>query len=419
MTSNLTDSPPGIYRFALPNGLRVVHNYVPTVSMAVVNTLYDVGSRDEAPDHTGLAHLFEHLMFGGSVNIPDFDEQLQAAGGSSNAWTSNDFTCFHNTIPVHNIETTLWLESDRMLSLAFSNKALEVQRSVVVEEFKQVCLNRPYGDMAHGLFRMCYPGHPYSVPVIGRNFEDIEKTTQDDVRRWFFNHYAPDNAILSIVGNIPPDRLRQLVEKWYADIPRRDIAPRIIADPAPVTSPRLTEMEGNVPDTCITIAFRMDAYGKPGYIPADLITDILANGKASRFYRRLLMPGKHFSSIDASITGFEHPGLLLIHARLLNRGEKAEKEAIQAINDELSRLTDSPVGDDELNRCLNRIESDRLFSQMEPLQKVQELAKAEIHGEDLADIIPAYRRITPGIIRQTAAEILDPARAMTLIYRPR
>lgn len=406
------------HRFSLPNGLRVVHSYNPTASMAVVNTLYDVGGRDESPDHTGLAHLFEHLMFGGSANIPDFDAPLQAAGGYSNAWTSNDFTCFHDIIPAHNIETAFWLESDRMLSLAFSDKALEVQRSVVVEEFKEVCLNRPYGDMGHLLSGMAYPDHPYGVPVIGRDFHDIEKTTQDDVRRWFHNHYAPNNAVLSVVGNIPPLRLRELAEKWYGDIPRREIAPRDFADPAVPESPRLVEAQGNVPQTAITIAYPMDGYKSPGYVPADLITDILANGQSSRFYRRLLMPGKLFSDVDASILGTEHPGLLLINARLLDRGPEAEKAAMEAIDKELRGLTETEVDKTELTRCINRLESNRVFSMMDPLQKAQSLALAEMHNETIDDILPRYRTVTPALIRQTAAAIFSPSRAMTLIYRP-
>ncbi len=406
------------YRFSLPNGLRVVHNYNPHLSMAVVNTLYDVGGRDEAADHTGLAHLFEHLMFGGSIHIPDFDAPLQAAGGSSNAWTSNDFTCFHNIIPAHNIETVFWLESDRMLSLAFSEKALEVQRSVVVEEFKEVCLNRPYGDMGHLLFGMAYPDHPYGVPVIGRDFHDIEKTTQDDVRQWFYNHYAPNNAILSVVGNIPPRKLRELIEKWYGDIPRREIPVRSFPDPRLPDSPRLVEAKGNVPQTAITIAYPMGSYKSPGYVPADLLTDILANGQSSRFYRRLLMPGKLFSDIDASILGTEHPGLLLISAKLLDNGKQAEQAAIEAINNELLELTLTEVSDAELTRCVNRLESDRLFSMMSPLQKAQSLALAEIHNEDLDDILPRYRSVTPALLRRTAADIFTPSRTMTLIYRP-
>lgn len=406
------------FRFTLPNGLRVVHSYNPTASMAVVCTVYDVGGRDEAPDHTGMAHLFEHLMFGGSADIPDFDTPLQAAGGTSNAWTSNDFTCFYELIPAHNIETALWLESDRMLSLAFSEKALEVQRSVVVEEFKQVCLNRPYGDMAHLLFGMCYPDHPYGVPVIGRDFADIEKTTQQDVRDWFFRHYAPNNAVLSVVGNIRPEHLRRLVEKWYSDIPRRDIAPRTFPDPALPDAPRLTEASGDVPQTAITIAYPMGGYKSPDYIPCDLITDILANGQSSRFYRNLLMPGRHFSDIDASILGTEHPGLLMINARLLDNGPEAEQEAIRAIDAELDRLRHEEPSPRELRRCLNRIESDRVFSMMYPLQKAQTLAFCELHGENPDDIIPRYRAVTPELIRRTAADILSPSRSQTLIYRP-
>ncbi len=406
------------FHFSLPNGLRVVHSYNPTSSMAVVNTLYNVGGRDESADHTGIAHLFEHLMFGGSVNIPSFDEPLQAAGGTSNAWTSNDFTCFHNIIPAHNIETVFWLESDRMLSPAFSDKALEVQRSVVVEEFKEVCLNRPYGDMPHKFFAMCYPDHPYGIPVIGRNFHDIEKTTQEDARRWFFSHYAPNNAVLSVVGNIRPERLQQLAEKWYADIPRRDIAPRTFADPALPEAPRLIETSGNVPQTAISIAFPMGGYKSPEYVPADLITDILANGQSSRFYRRLLMPGQHFADIDASILGTEHPGLLMVNAKLLNQGPDAEKAAIEAIHAELYDIANHEVDPSELNRCINRLESERVFSMMNPLTKAQALALAEMHNERLDDIMPRYRAVTPATLRSHAASILNPSRAMTLIYRP-
>lgn len=407
-----------IFRFKLDNGLRVVHNYNPQLSLSVVNTLYNVGGRDESPNHTGLAHLFEHLMFGGSANVPDFDAPLQAAGGNSNAWTSNDFTCFHNILPSHNIETAFWLESDRMLSLAFSEKALEVQRSVVVEEFKEVCLNRPYGDMGHKLFAMAYPDHPYGIPVIGRNFHDIEKTTQDDVKQWFYSHYAPNNAVISIVGNITPKRIEELITKWYSDIPSREIAPRSFADPAIPESPRLVETEGNVPQTAITIAYPMGGYKSADYVPADLISDILANGLSSRFYRRLLMPGKIFTDVDASILGTEHPGLLLINAKLIKNGKQAEQEAIDAINLELNDLIINGVEQHELTRCVNRLESDRLFSMMSPLQKAQSLALAEFHDEQLDDILPRYRKVTPEIIRQKASDIINPNHAMTLIYRP-
>lgn len=414
------------YDFKLPNGLQVIHQYTPSASMAVVNLLYMVGSRDERPDHTGLAHLFEHLMFGGSVNIPDYDAPLQEAGGISNAWTSTDFTCFYNLIPAHNIETALWLESDRMLSLAFSEKALEVQRSVVVEEFKQVCINRPYGDTSHRLYALAYPPEsPYRNPVIGRSFADIEKTTQEDVRNWFFNHYAPNNAILSIVGNIEPDRLKALVEEWFGDIPARTIAPRrqftgFNPTPTPGVTPQLNlDLPAGPPppQTAITLAFPMAAYGQPGYIEADLITDLLANGNSSRFYRRLLLPGKIFTEIDASITGFELPGLLLINAKLINNGPEAEAEALDAIHRELHDLATTPVAPDELNRVINRYESNRIFSNLSPIQRAQSLAINHHHGETEASILAGYRAVTPDAILATAATLFSPT-PYTLITRP-
>lgn len=205
-----------INRFELDNGLRVVHCRDKATAMVAVNTLYNVGARDEHPELTGMAHLFEHLMFGGSVNVEDFDGELSAAGGVSNAWTSNDFTNFYDILPAVNIETALWLESDRMLQLGFSEKSLAVQQSVVIEEFKQVCLNRPYGDMEHAFRNMAYKSHPYRFPVIGKEFSHIEKVVPDDVRRWFYSHYAPNNAVLAVCGNVEFGLLRELVENGMA-----------------------------------------------------------------------------------------------------------------------------------------------------------------------------------------------------------
>ena len=409
---------PSVSRFLLPNGLRVVNDYDPSQAMVAVDVMYNVGSRDEHPDHTGMAHLFEHLMFGGSVNIPDFDAELTAAGGYSNAWTTNDFTNFYELLPAVNIETALWLESDRMLSLAFSDKALEVQRQVVIEEFKQVCLNRPYGDSDHLLRAMVYKEHPYRYPVIGKEFDHIEQVTQDDVRRWFHAHYAPDNAVLSVSGNIPHDRMTELAYKWFNSIPSRDIPRRHLpAEPEP-TGARLTEASGNVPRTTITIAYPMAAYGKEGYAAADAITDILSNGRSSRFYRRLLMPGKHFAEIDAAITGSDEPGMLLITAGLLHEGPDAERAAIDAINGELHDLIVNPLTKHELNRSKNTVESDRTFSLLSILDRAQAYAQAEIHDEHPGAAMERYKALTVGDIQATAAKLFSPERARTLIYRP-
>lgn len=408
-----------VTRFTLPNGLRVLHHYNPGAAMAMVDVLYDVGSRDECPDKTGMAHLFEHLMFGGSANIADYDGELQRAGGMSNAWTSQDFTNFYDILPARNIETAMWLESDRMLSLAFSDKALQVQRSVVVEEFKQACLNRPYGDMEHHLKELCYKVHPYRYPVIGKEFGHIESVTQDDVRSWFAAHYAPDNAILAASCDMPADEFQKMAERWFGDIPARGIpARRLPQEPLP-TEPRVKEVSGDVPQTWITIAYPMARYGVPAYFAADLVSDVLSNGRSSRFYRELLAPGRLFSDLDCSISGSEDPGLMLVSARLLGQGPEAEQEAMEAIGREVSRLIDNGVGEEELRRCLNRLESSRTFDMVGLMNRVQSLAIAEYHGEDLSTSFERnYLSLTAADIRDTAAVIFNPERAMTLIYRP-
>lgn len=405
-------------RFELSNGLRVVHNADNSTAMVAVNILYDVGARDENPDLTGLAHLFEHLMFGGSENIPDFDNSLERAGGMSNAWTSNDFTNFYDILPAHNAETAFWLESDRMMSLSFSEKALEVQRHVVIEEFKQQCLNKPYGDTAHHLRDLAYREHPYRYPVIGSDISHIEKVSQDDVRQFFFSHYAPNNAVLSVSGNISESETRRLAEKWFGEIPQRDIKPRLYPAEPPQNGTRIKEVTGNVPRTALTMAWHMDGYGSEQYFAADLLTDLLANGQSSRFYRKLLMNSGLFSEIDASILGSEEPGLLLINAKLTDDSDMTVNSAIDAIDTEIKELAESAVSQREITRAVNRMESAAMFSNMSYLSKAQVLAAHEYHGEDINDMITRYRMLTPENIRDAAAGIFDRRSLSMLIYRP-
>ncbi|MCM1077569.1 MAG: insulinase family protein [Bacteroides sp.] len=422
-------------RFTLPNGLRVIHNYDPTTAMVAVNVLYNVGARDEDPSMTGLAHLFEHLMFGGSANIPDFDAQIERAGGVNNAWTSNDFTNFYDVCPARNFETLLWLESDRMLGLAFSDKALEVQRSVVIEEFKQTHLNRPYGDLYHKLRALVYSQHPYSVPTIGRDPSHIEKVTQSDVRDFFFSHYAPNNAVLAISGNVSPDQVRRGVERWFESIPRRDVKPRTYLPEPEQEAPREEEVRGHVPQTCVMVAYPMPAYGEEGYIECDLITDILASGRSSRFYRRLLLGSDLFTSADAVITGSEEPGMLILKGNLSDPSEKAARIAVERLMGEASQLCyqasrpdrlsyhltearPSGVTPYEVERAINRFASDFTFTSVSYLQRAQALAMAEMHGEDINEIVPSYRRVTTAMIANTARRVITPNHASTLIYRP-
>ncbi len=407
-------------QFTLDNGLRVIHNYDDSTAMVAVNLLYDVGARDERPDLTGIAHLFEHLMFGGSVNVPEFDTVLEGAGGVSNAWTSNDFTNFYEVLPAVNLDTALYLESDRMLSLAFSDRALEVQRNVVTEEFKQQCLNRPYGDLYHHLRRMVYHTHPYGWPVIGKTPEHVAKVTQDDVRDFFFSHYSPHRAVLSISGNVTFDRVFESVNRWFGDIPRREVAPRLYAPEPLQTEPRLARASGNVSMTALTVAYRMGAYGDEDYIAADLLSDILANGNSSRMYRDLMVNTDLFAQVDASILGSEEPGMFLINAFLNpGAGEREVSRALDAIDKTLTAIADNrPPTDHEVERVLNRYESSHTYSHVSYIAKSPAMALAVMHGEDVNDMMPRYRATEADDISRVAKKIFDPSRRSTLIYTP-
>ncbi len=408
-----------VQRLTLPNGLRIVHHRDTTTAMVAVNVLYDVGARDEQPHQTGIAHLFEHLMFGGSVNIPDFDAAIENAGGIDNAWTSNDFTNFYDVVPAQNVETAFWLESDRMLSPAFTEKGLQVQKNVVIEEFKQTCLNRPYGDTWHHLRRLAYTEHPYRWPVIGIEPAHIAGITLDDARQFFNTHYSPSNAILAVSGNITAEETFRLAEKWFGDIPYREIAPRKLpAEPDQRESRRL-EIEGDIPATSLTIGFKMGGYGSEFYRPADILTDIMSSGRSSRFYRNLLLKTGLFTDVDASILGSEDPGLLLVTARLTDNSTDTLRKAEKAIADELNTIVTDGITETELQRALNRFESENRFSNVSYLSKASALAMAELHGDDINRHIENYRAITADSINAAARTILRQELSSTLIYRPR
>ena len=404
--------------FTLSNGLRVVHNYDGATAMVALNVMYNVGARDESPEMTGMAHLFEHLMFGGSVNVPDFDGAIENAGGMNNAWTSNDYTNFYDIVPAQNVETAFWVESDRMLSLAFSDKALEVQRNVVIEEFKQTCLNRPYGDMSHYLRAMVYKHHPYRYPVIGKEISHIEKVTQDDVKEFFYSHYAPNNAVLSVSGNVSFDETCRLAEKWFGSIPVRNIAPRNYPQEPEQVEARREDVKGNVPQLAMVKAFRMPGYGQPNYIECDIITDLLASGRSSRFYRNLLMTTGAFTEIDASIIGSDEPGFMMLNCKLTENDDASINKAESLIMNEVQRLIDGDVSDYELTRTINRFESNFMFSSMGFMAKAQSLANYVMHNEDVNDVVNRYRKVTIDDIARVASEIFVPEKSSTLIYRP-
>ena len=405
--------------FTLSNGLRVVHNHDSATAMVALNILYNVGARDENENLTGLAHLFEHLMFGGSINIPDFDQAMEQAGGWNNAWTSNDFTNFYDVLPAQNAETAFWLESDRMLSLAFSDKALEVQRSVVIEEFKEVCLNKPYGDMAHHLRDLVYTSHPFRFPTIGKEISHIEKVTQDDVIKFFHSHYAPNNAVLAISGNISLEETKRLAEKWFGDIPQREITPRTYTPEPTQTAPRHKIVTADVPQAVLIKAYHMPGHGHKDYIPCDIITDLLASGRSARFYRNLLMGTDLFTEIDASITGSDEPGYLMLSARLRENSDSAIQQAEETIENEIQKLWNNTITEYELTRTINRFESNNTFSTIGFLPKAQAMAMGEMQGEDINQITSKYRAVTIEQIQQVAEQVLSPNNCSTLVYNRR
>ncbi len=391
---------------------------MPDSQMAAVNLLYNVGARDDRHPHTGMAHLLEHLMFGGSANVNAFDRELELAGGKNNAWTSDDFTNYWCLLPDANIETAFWLESDRMLQPNLSQQSLDVQRSVVIEEFKQVCLNRPYGDFSHQLRRLVYDTHPYRIPTIGRAPEDIAGIDIDTVRQFFYSHYAPNNAVLAVVSPRPADEIISLAKKWFGTIPRRHLAERNnIPEPEPVEQRRLI-VQADVPDTRMAIAFPMAGYGTRQYFAADLITDILANGKSARFQRHLIEGTDLFANVDASISGLEENGMLLINAIPRNNDTATVEAAEKAIWQQLRLIAGQNPTNHEFERALNKFESNITFQALSIQALAQRAALTVMHGETPSQQLETYRSLTPDDIRLTAARLFQPHRARTLIYRP-
>ncbi len=403
-------------KHVLKNGLRVIVHRDVTTPMAAVNVLYDVGSRDENPEKTGFAHLFEHLMFGGSVNIPDFDTPVQEVGGENNAFTTNDVTNYYITLPAPNIETAFWLEADRMLELAFSQRSLDVQRNVVIEEFKQRYLNQPYGDVSPLIRELCYTVHPYRWPTIGKDISHIENATLDDVQKFFFTHYAPNNAVLAVSGNVEPDMVFGLAEKWFGAIPSRIVSPRNLPIEPAQASPREKHVCRKVPYDGLYISFHMDGKMGPDYYVTDLISDILSNGHSSRMYRRLVMEEKLFSELDAYISGDTDPGLFSVSGKLIEgiSFEKAEK----AVWEELSKLKNDSVPSNELRKEINKVEANLVYSEISYLNKAMSLAGFELLGDAglINRQIGFYNDVTPERIFDVANKVFRKENCSTLYY---
>lgn len=366
-------------KFTLKNGLTVLFHKDTTTPMAVVNTLYDVGARDEDENKTGFAHLFEHLMFGGSVNIPEFDTPLQHAGGENNAFTSNDITNYYDIFPAPNLETALWLESDRMLSLAFTPKSLEVQRNVVIEEFKQRYLNQPYGDVWLQLRPLAYQVHPYKWATIGKEIKHIEEATMEDVKGFFRKFYTPSNAILCVAGNFELQEVKSLVEKWYGDIPSGEKYARILQKEPVQKEYREKTIERDVPVDAFYYAFKIPERKNPDYYVADVLSDALGRDKSSRLYKRLKKELELVTEISAYVTGSIDEGLLVVSGRLSN-GITFDQldEELWKILDELSH---TPVEDEELKRLMIKIRTAKEFQEQGLLNRAMNLCIFELLGD--------------------------------------
>lgn len=406
-----------VNRYTLANGLRIVHNEDDSTQMVALNLLYDVGARDEDPSHTGFAHLFEHLMFGGSLHIPDYDTPVQNAGGENNAWTNNDITNYYITLPHQNVETGFWLESDRMLSLDFSPKSLEVQRQVVIEEFKQRNLNQPYGDASHLLRELAYESHPYRWPTIGKEIAHIAQATLEEVKDFFYRFYAPNNAILAVTGHISFEETIRLAEKWFGPIPARNISPRQLPAEKPQTAVRRKAVERKVPVDAIYMAFHMSNRMHPDYYVYDMITDILSNGRSSRFIQSLVQEQKLFTSIDAYISGSLDEGLLHVTGKPVE-GVSLE-QAEEAIWKELEKMKTVPVSEQELEKVKNRYESEQIFNNINYLNVATNLAFFELTGkaEDINEEVGKYRAVTAEQIQATSARCFVPENCSILYYK--
>ena len=403
-------------QFVLQNGLKVVVHEDHSTPMAVVNVMYDVGARDEDPAQTGFAHLFEHLMFGGSINIPSYDEPLQRAGGENNAYTTNDLTNYYCQLPAENIETAFWLESDRMLSLAFGEKSLEVQRKVVSEEFKEHYLNKPYGDVWHKMRTLAYKKHPYRWMTIGAELSHIENASLEDVKQFFFKHYRPVNAILTVAGHVTSAQVQQLAEKWFGDIPAGEKYMRHLPQEPVQTAPRKLEVRANVPVDafykCWHIYPRMDRR----YYTTDLLTEILSGGGSSRLFQALVKEKQIFSNIGCYHFGSIDAGLVTIEGKLV-RGVKME-DAESAVEAELQKIKDAPVEEKELRKVKNKTESLIAFEDMSLMNRASSLSFYTLLGNAnmINEELNRYQLVTATELQQEANIIFDPANSNTMYY---
>lgn len=400
----------------LSNGLTVIVHEDQSTPLATINILYKVGARDEDPDKTGFAHLFEHLMFGGSVNIPEYDGPLQLAGGDNNAFTNNDVTNYYLTLPAQNLTTGFWLESDRMMSLAFSPKSLEVQRQVVIEEFKQRYLNQPYGDVGLLLRPLSYKVHPYQWSTIGKEISHIENASLEDVKKFFFKYYCPDNAIMCVAGNVKSEEVFKMAEEWFGEIRRSFHDERKYPVEPLQTEKRVMTVEREIPFDSLYRSYHSSSRFDKEYYAEDLMTDVLSAGKSSRLYNSLVKDKKLFSEINCYGSGSFDKGTVIAEGKLVKG--VTMKKAEEALDEEIQKIMNAPVTEAELTRVKNKIESTMVFSEIDLSGRALNLAFAEYMGDAglINTEVERYRQVTASDITSRANEIFRETNCSTLYY---
>ena len=404
------------YRHQLANGLQVIVYPDFSTPMVALDVCYHVGAKNENPNRTGFAHLFEHLMFGGTKNIPDYDRPLQQAGGENNAYTNNDLTNYYLTVPKENLETGFWLESDRMLELDFSEESLNVQKNVVIEEFKQRNLNQPYGDVWPLLRELAYQVHPYRWQTIGKEISHIADASLDDVKDFFYRFYAPDNAVLILSGHVDVDECLHLAEKWFGPIPNRKVNKAPVSLEPEQTACREKTVERDVPDTALYLAFHMPDRRQREYYVCDLISDVLSNGNSSRLYQKLIKEQKLFVELDAYISGDHDAGLFIVSGKLA--GQVTIEQAQEAVWKELQLIQQELISPIELEKVKNKLEANLVYSEMNYLNIAQELATFENieRAELINEQTDIYRSVTNSDLMLMAQKLFQPNNCSQLNY---
>ena len=405
-----------VNKATLSNGLRVLHIPVEDSQMVYVNLLYGVGARNEDYEHTGLAHLLEHLMFEGTKAVPSFDEPLESAGGENNAYTNNDVTNYYISLPKQNAELAFWMESDRMCNLTFEKSKVDVQRQVVMEEFKQTTLNKPYGDVSMILRAMAFKKHPYRWSTIGRKLSHISDVPTRVIRSFYKRYYAPNNAVLAVVGNISFEQVKEWSIKWFGDIPAKDM----VKPQLPVESRQMRQRRKvvyrNVPADALYVGFHMGGRLDADYYPCDVISDVLSNGYSGRLLLRLVKEQKLFSKIDAFISGSEDAGMFWIYSRVAEG--VCIKDAEAALWRELDNLKQELLHEEELEKVRNRFESEYTFRNISGENLSNNIALAELRG-DLDSHLrepERYRAVTAEDVRDAARELFRKGNSSVLYY---